>query len=122
MSLRETLALRPPRVRMGRAALYALSMGTVSLTAACGGVAVGGSDAGESSESGAMSESGSPETGNGFDANCCPPYGHVPFDASPPEEQPGETAEGGTGDDGPAEGAIFPPYGLPPPPPDSGSE
>ena len=115
--LRATLALRPPRARLSRAALYAVSMGTMSLAPACGGNAISDSDGGGGSESGAESGTGAEtgkETGSGFDGACCPPYG-IPADAhqldAGSDSMPQEASNGG---DGPSEGTIFPPYGIPP--------
>jgi hypothetical protein len=116
VSERSALALRPPRVRLGRAALYALSVGSLSL-AACGGATTADNDA---SDDASAAESGS-ETGSGFDARCCPPYGHVPEDAGNPLEASSETVEGGdestlqeaSNGDAPMEATIAPPYGHP---------
>jgi hypothetical protein len=73
-AVRESLALRAggTRARLGRAALYALGVGTLSVTSGCGGVQTGGqADAG----SGDAAED---------EANFAPPYGQPPpFDSGP---------------------------------------
>lgn len=113
-ALRATLALRPPRARLSRAALYALSMGTLALGPACGGSVISDTDAAGASESGS-------ETGTGFDGACCPPYGIPadarPYDAGQPEAgEPDSMLQEASSGDGPSEGTIAPPYGIPPPP------
>jgi hypothetical protein len=119
-----------PAVRLSRAALYALGVGALSLTAAqgCGGVIAGGG-----------------EGNDGGEANCCPPYGAPPpFDAGGDGDSAagdaGADAAGGdggakdtgsdvpvfpvldaadedTGSDARSDVWISPPYGAPPPEP-----
>jgi hypothetical protein len=115
-SSRAALALRPAGARLGRAAFYAFSMGTLSLAAACSSTGGSGTDGGNDSN----------------EESCvCPPYGQpaygLPADALAPDVGPadsGRPTESGTPDASDAgsdaqEGGIFPPYGHPPV--DSGS-
>jgi hypothetical protein len=113
--VRATLGLRPPARRLTtRAAFYALSVGTVSLTAACGGTVISDSEGG-------TQESGSQSDGESDTTCVCPPYGLAPpFDAETSSDagEPDATQED---DGGPQEAAVLPPYGSPPPF-DSGSK
>jgi hypothetical protein len=130
---RASLALRPPTVRLGRAALYALGMGTISLTGACGGTVIGAADSG-SEEAGAdgmmtldaaeepcncgAAYGGSPVDAEMDQITVAPPYGIAPFDAEPPDSgldaEPDSALEDAS-DGSPPDGSIFPPYGLPSP-------
>jgi hypothetical protein len=116
-SVRASLALRPPTQRLSRAALYAFSMGTLSLASACGGTIEGTGEAGTTAEAGgdARDEGVTEPEGGGSD-QFLPPYGHVPMDASEPDvvTDTGEDAADAALD-APEDITTHPPYGAPPP-------
>jgi hypothetical protein len=96
-SVRAALALRSPGVRLGRAALYALSMGTLTLASAC---------------SSGNSESGDGGNTDAPDETCvCPPYGH-PADAG--HFDSATEAAPDVSDTDSSDVTIAPPYGHPP--------
>jgi hypothetical protein len=126
IELRASLALRSPTKRLGRAALYALGMGTLSLAAACGGTVETLGDGG-SGDGGTSAEAGD----GGTEACFCPPYGLPAYGGSPIDAQqdgitigpaygaPVDAAFPDAGDDDASdaeetEGSIFPHYGAPP--------
>jgi hypothetical protein len=112
-------------VRLSRAALYAVGVGTISLSAACGGTtaSTGEKDSGErdaltvdSSGDSASRDSSSTDSSTELDTgNIAVPYG-VPVDSGSivPDADAGEMQDAPEPFDGPA-----PPYGQPPPPQDT---
>jgi hypothetical protein len=108
---RVALALRPAGKRLGRAAFYALSMGTMTVAAACSSSTTGGSG----------SDGG---TDSNEEACVCPPYGQpaygAPADAMAPDVGSMDSATPDAGEDvtdagtDAQEGSVLPPYGHPP--------
>jgi hypothetical protein len=109
-AMRASLALKGPGRRLGRAAFYAFSMGTMTFAAAC-------------SSSSTMGGEGDAGTDSKTDACVCPPYGQpaygAPGDARALDVHPSDgtttdvvsDAESGDANDG---GGVLPPYGHPP--------
>ncbi len=123
--MRDALALRPSTKRLGRAARYALGMGTLSLATACGNATITTNDSGANDAPddvaqegtihphyGLPADSGPPvdaaADGDASDAaqdiTFLPPYGHPPLDGG---------ADGATEDGFVSDGSVVPPYGLP---------
>ena len=105
-SVRAGLTLRSPGRRLGRAALYAFGMGTLTFASACSS-----SSGGENGDGGDLDAH---ETGTIY-----PPYGHPaygsPYDSGAGDSGEGDSAadaEGAEGGDA-GDGGFFPPYGHP---------
>jgi hypothetical protein len=109
---RAALALRPLGKRLTRAAFYALSMGTMTLAAACSSSTVGG----EGSDGGGGTDAVG--TDSNEEACVCPPYGQpaygAPADARAVDVGGGDGGTSDAADAGEHEGGILPPYGHPP--------
>jgi hypothetical protein len=109
---RAALALRPLGRRLTRAAFYALSMGTMTLAAACSSSSTSGDD-----NDGGVTDA--PGKDSNEEACTCPPYGQPAYgapadaratDVTPPMDSTANDAA----DAGEQEGGVLPPYGHPP--------
>jgi hypothetical protein len=116
--LRASLALHPPRVRLGRAALYALGMGTLTLApVACGGTVVE-----QSSEAGTGSGDSAPSDALPDQITIGPSYGHAMLvDVEVPDESFSDGGEPDASETGSSDAmediVVLPPYGAPSPEP-----
>ncbi len=115
-----------PSVRLSRAALYALGVGTISLSAACGGdVAKGGTDSGRglgmdsSSTDSSPGDSSSPsDSSSPMDTgNVAVPYGVPAFDSGIFDSGTNTDATEPRDATPPPFDGPAPPYGQPPRPP-----
>jgi hypothetical protein len=105
-SLHDASAPLTPAARLSRAALYAVGVGALSLSAAqgCGGKVAGGSDG-----------------GSGQTTNTAPPYGGFPVEDASTQDAAVVQPDADAGIDASLSNCCVP-YGLPPPPPDASSD